>query len=205
MRWRIRCSERKSTMSGTSEWERRMLPATLRADEDRRRIRGYAIVFDSLSHDLGGFREIIKPEAVERTIREALDVRALVDHDTGKVIGRTKAGTLMLRKDGHGLRIEIDPPDTTVGRDILESIRRGDITGMSFGFRTLDDEWHMEDGEPIREVTDMIIREVSIVAMPAYEATDVAVAKRSLQSHTQAQMGSSIQWLQKVHQTRLAR
>src|SRR5690349_10498157 len=86
-----------------------------------RTIRGYAIVFNALSQDLGGFREIIKPEAVDRTLSEALDVRALVDHDPGKVIGRTRAGTLTLRKDKTGLKVVIDPADTTYGRDILES------------------------------------------------------------------------------------
>ena len=62
-------------------------------------IEGHAVVFNSLSEDLGGFREIIKPEAVDRTLREAVDVRALVNHDAGQVIGRTRAGTLTLRKD----------------------------------------------------------------------------------------------------------
>src|SRR6185295_5700179 len=116
---------------------------------------GYAIVFNALSQDLGGFREIITPEAVDRTLSEALDVRALVDHDSGKVIGRTRSGTLALRKDRKGLSVEIDPADTTAGRDILESVRRGDISGMSFAFRTLTDNWRKEDGETIREVLDM--------------------------------------------------
>lgn len=198
-------------MSAVSEWEYRRIDVPVRADEDRRRLRGYAIVFNSLSEELGGFREIIKPEAIDRTLQQALDVRALVDHDSGKVIGRTRAGTLMLRKDSRGLAIDIDPPDTTVGRDIMESVRRGDITGMSFGFRTVSDQWHTEDGEDVREVTDMIVREVSIVSFPAYEATDVKVragldvAIRSLEHYRKERMGSSIAWLQKVHQTRMAR
>ena len=169
-----------------------------------RKIRGYAVVFNAKSQNLGGFREIIKPEAVDRTLSEALDVRALVDHDTGKVIGRTKAGTLALRKDKKGLRVEIDPADTTAGRDVLESVRRGDISGMSFAFRTLTDEWRMEDGETIREVLDMTISEVSIVSFPAYTQTSVEVAQRSLEQFQKAQAGSRLEWLKKVHKTKLA-
>ena len=78
-----------------------------------RTLRGYAIAFNSISEDLGGFREIILPDAVDRTLRERLDVRALVDHDPSQVLGRTTAGTLRLEKDAKGLIAEIDPPDTT--------------------------------------------------------------------------------------------
>lgn len=77
------------------------------ASDNGRKIRGYPIVFNSLSVDLGGFREIIAPEAVERTLNEGLDVRALVDHDSSKVIGRTRSGTLRLRKDAKGLLMEL--------------------------------------------------------------------------------------------------
>jgi len=170
-----------------------------------RKIRGTAIVFNSLSRDLGGFREIIKPEAIDRTLREGLDVRALVDHDTGKIIGRTKSGTLLMRRDRHGLRIEIDPPNTSYARDLMESVERGDISGMSFGFRVVADEWRMDDGDPIREVTDMIVSEVSVVGFPAYEMTDVSVAQRSLQQFTAAHGGSRLEFLKRWHKTKLAR
>lgn len=188
------------------DYERREITAELRVDAmDGRKIRGYAIVFDSLSQDLGGFKERIMPSAVDRTLSEALDVRALIDHDSSKVIGRTRAGTLEIRKDHRGLRVMIDPPNTSAANDILESIRRGDITGMSFGFRTLEDDWHIEDGMDVRDVTDMRISEVSIVSFPAYTATDVQVATRSLKAfREQREAGMSIEWARKLHQIKLA-
>jgi HK97 family phage prohead protease len=186
--------------------ERRVSLGELRADADDRKLRGYAIVFNQLSLDLGGFRERILPSAVTRTLKDALDVRALIDHDPSKIIGRTRAGTLELRKDGRGLKATIDPPNTTVARDLMESVGRGDISGMSFAFRTLEDDWHMEDGEPVREVMDMEIREVSIVSFPAYPQTDVAVAVRSLTAFQATQKPRhSLDWWRRWHKTQLAR
>jgi HK97 family phage prohead protease len=163
-------------MSASNQWETRHIGFEGRAElSEDKRIRGYAIVFGVKSVDLGGFREIIRPSAVDRTLREGLDVRAYFNHDTDKVLGRTSAGTLRLQKDGHGLRAEISPPNTAMAKDLMVSIKRGDISGMSFRFRALDDEWHLEDGMPIREVADMVIGEVSIVSEPAYPDTEVAV------------------------------
>jgi len=153
---------------------------------DDRLIRGMPIVFNSLSLDLGGFREIITPAAVDRTFRDAIDVRALVDHDSAKIMGRRSAGTLTLRKEADGIIARIDPPDTSYAKDIVVSIERGDVDGMSFGFRVITDEWRLQDGEPVREVHDMEIREVSIVTFPAYEETDVSMAKRSLEAFLKA-------------------
>jgi len=172
--------------------------------EDQK-IRGTAIVFNSRSVDLGGFTEIIMPEAVDRTIRDGLDVRALIDHDSAKVIGRTRSGTLSLRKTMRGLEIVVDPPNTSYARDLLESVGRGDISGMSFGFRVLDDEWRLEDGQPVREVTDMVVSEVSVVSFPAYQETDVSIAQRSLQAFQEAHGGHKLDLMRKFHKTRLAR
>jgi len=174
--------------------------------DNGRKIRGYAIRFNSLSQDLGGFKEYIAPEAVDRTLSEGLDVRALVDHDSGKVIGRTRAGTLILRKDSKGLAIQIEPDEEiSYAKDIMRAVARGDVSGMSFGFRTLGDEWNYEGDEPIRTVTDMRISEVSIVTFPAYQQTDVAVAQRSLQAYHEQHQGNRINWLMKWQKTKFAR
>lgn len=189
--------------------ERRMVSAELRveqADGDFRPIiRGYAIVFDSLSENLGGFREQIDPGAVERTLRERLDVRALVDHDPSKILGRTRAGTLRMHSDRVGLRVEIDPPNTSTARDIVESMRSGDVSGMSFAFRTLDDEWNMQGGVPIRTLRDMTIHDVSVVTYPAYPATEVNVALRALEKYqaSRAVYRPSLRMLEQMHRQRM--
>ena len=187
--------------------ERRLSLGEIQTDLTQdHKIRGYAIVFNKLSLDLGGFRERILPEAVQRTLNEGLDVRALVDHDSSKIIGRTRAGTLVLKKDGRGLGVVIDPPNTSVGRDLMVSVDRGDVSGMSFSFRTLEDDWHMEDGVPIREVLDMTIREVSVVTFPAYPDTDVQVAKRSLSEFQAGRpQKHTLDYWRKWHRNQLAR
>lgn len=142
---------------------------------------GYAAVFDSRSHDLGGLVEVIRPTAFTRTLRENPDVRALVDHDASKVLGRTAAGTLRLEVDERGLRVEIDPPDTTAARDLLESVRRGDVDGMSFAFRVPKGGHEIDYGGdiPTRYLLDVDLREISVVTFPAYP--DARVALRALE------------------------
>jgi len=136
-------------------------------------ITGYAAVFNSRSENLGGFVEIIKQGAFARSISEGADVRALVDHDSSRIIGRTKSGTLKISEDARGLKIEVVPPNTTVGRDVVESIKRGDLDGMSFGFRVKKDDWKAVDGGMLRELHDVDLVDISVVSFPAYLATSV--------------------------------
>jgi len=107
---------------------RRAHIARLRADQGtddfRPVLRGTAIVFNTQSLDLGGFIEIIRPRAFDRTVSEKIDLRALVDHDTGKVLGRISAATMKMKVSADGVDVEISPPNTSVGRDIVESVRR---------------------------------------------------------------------------------
>lgn len=141
---------------------------------DGKRLDGYAIVFNALSLDLGGFREQIAPEAVDRALNDGADVRALFDHDSGKVLGRTRAGTLSLKKEGKGLRAIIEPDlGISYASDVVRAVARGDISSMSFGFRVLADAWDYEGTTPIRTVLDMELSEVSIVSWPAYTQTSI--------------------------------
>lgn len=157
------------------EIERRTLTGIeVRATEGQSsKIVGYAAVFNSMSEDLG-FREIVMPGAFDRALLEGQDVRALVNHDENQILGRTKSGTLRLSIDPKGLLAEITPPDTQAARDIMTSIKRGDLDGMSFAFRTLTDAWRTQDGQQIRELRDLDLVDVSVVAFPAYEATSVS-------------------------------
>lgn len=146
-------------------------------------ITGYAAVYDSLSEDLGGFYEVVRPGAFDRAMGET-DVRALFNHEPSYILGREKAKTLRLFDDSKGLRYEIDAPDTQCARDLITSIERGDIDGSSFGFIIVGERWSTApDGSPLRELTDVLPFDVSPVTYPAYEGTaapDVAVALRSL-------------------------
>lgn len=137
---------------------------------------GYAAIFNAET-DIGGFfRERIKPGAFARAIAEQQDVRALFNHDANFLIGRLGAGTLRMAEDEHGLRVEIDPPDTQTGREVVELIRRGDIYGMSFGFMATQESWDsMEDGVALRILEDVDLFDVSPVTFPAYEKTEVSV------------------------------
>jgi HK97 family phage prohead protease len=147
-------------------------------------IEGYAAVFNAESEDLGGFREVIRPGSFKKTIGEA-DVRALINHDPTLVIGRTRAKTLDLREDIHGLRVKITPPDTSYARDLMESMRRGDIDQMSFGFETVRDEWHISGEEITRTLLEVRLFDVSVVTYPAYPQTSAQV--RSHVSELQSQ------------------
>ena len=161
--------------------ERRALAATpeVRADNGVKVARGYAALFNSEA-DIGGyFREIIAPGAFADTLKSA-DVRALVDHDTGRVIGRSSSGTLRLEEDDKGLAVEIDLPDTSEGRDLAVLLERGDISGMSFGFRVTHDEWDETGDTPLRTIRAVELFEVSAVAFPAYDDTEIGL--RSLES-----------------------
>lgn len=95
-------------------------------------LEGYAAVFNEET-DLYFWREMIAPGAFAESIKED-DQRALVNHDTSLVIGRSSTDSLRCQEDKTGLRVEIDLPDTTYARDLYACVERGDIDGMSIGF-----------------------------------------------------------------------
>ena len=161
-------------------------PVTLRAAEDGQptQIVGYSAVFgvDTIVRDwFGTFRERIKKGAFRRALREAQDVRALRNHDSDNVLGRTASKTLRLKEDDIGLHIEVDIPNTTVGRDTAELIKRGDISGMSFAFVVIAERWIAgQEGQPdLRIIEDVDLYDVGPVTFPAYPTTTADVRDAS--------------------------
>ena len=140
-------------------------------------------MFNQLSSDLGGFREIIAENAFSDVLND--DVRALVNHDPNLLLGRTTSGTLRLEQTDEGLQYSFDVPDTTYGRDLIISMERGDITQSSFAFTIEDDSWETtEDGE-VRTINKVKqLYDCSCVTYPAYpDADDLTLAQRSLATY----------------------
>jgi uncharacterized protein len=153
----------------------------IREDTDGMHLEGYAALFNSRSENLGGFTETIKPGAFRSSLKSRNDVKLLWNHDSGAVMGSTRAGTLQLTEDDRGLRVSATLPDTTYGRDARELVRRGDVTGFSFGFSMPargGDEWNSEGTE--RVLKSVRLHEVSLVAFPAYPATNGTATMRGL-------------------------
>jgi HK97 family phage prohead protease len=164
---------------------------------------GTAIVTDSLSVDLGGFKEIIRPSALTRALAPDADIRALHNHNSDHLLGRTTARTLRLRGMAKGLETRIAVPDTQAGRDTVTSVERRDLTGMSFAFRVPKDGdlWRVDGETVIREVLDMHVVEVSAVAFPAYHQTEISVQRGASAG---AAGRHSRQWWEQVHRCRVA-
>ena len=147
-------------------------------------VQGYAVVWNRLSVDLGGFRERILPGAFDKVLNRQRGRRDLVsyyNHDHNFLLGRESAGTLEVFQDDKGLGYRVYPPATRA--DVIESIARRDVKGSSFTFSinghggesfTTD-----ESGRAIREVRDATIYELGPVVQPAYESTTSQVARRS--------------------------
>jgi HK97 family phage prohead protease len=142
---------------------------------------GRPVVYGSYSEDLGGFKEIIQRGAFTDSL--SADIRALVEHQPTLLLGRTSSNTVNITEDDEGLLVEINPPDIQSARDLMVSIERGDIRGMSFGFSVPSggEQWDYDQSPPLRTVTRAVLHEITITSMPAYSATNVAVAMRSLQ------------------------
>lgn len=163
--------------------ERRAFSADFRIEseegEKSPKIIGYAAKFNSLSEEMWGFRETIAKGAFAEALKDG-DVRALFNHDPNIVLGRSTAGTLVLTEDDIGLRYEITPPDTQTVRDIIESIKRGDISQSSFAFSMQgdgNDEWQeLPDDKAVRTIKKVSrLFDISPVTYPAYSDTESGV------------------------------
>lgn len=150
-------------------------------------IEGYFSVFDSPYIIGGGMVETVSKGAFSETL--GLDIRRLINHDSGLVIGRTKANTLELFEDNHGLfgRIHINPKDTDA-KNIYERVKRGDVSQCSFGFDILDEDTEIqEDGTVHFNIRKVKLYEVSIVTFPRYEETEVSARSKQAEDFRKAE------------------
>ncbi|ROX83683.1 HK97 family phage prohead protease [Enterococcus durans] len=150
-----------------------------RSDEEThtRTISGYAAVFNSPTRLWEDLDEVIAPGAFSRAVSSS-DVRCLFNHDWSNVLGRTKSGTLRLEEDERGLKFEVDLPDTTIARDLIKSMERGDINQCSFGFIPTEETWDYNSTPMLRTIHEVELYEVSIVPLPAYEDTEAALRSK---------------------------
>lgn len=168
----------------------------LRANEGDgtgRILAGHGAVYDKLSDDLGGFRELFRPGSLSDTIRRD-DIRSLFNHNPSFILGRKRAKTLMLEEDASGVFYEVTLPDTSYARDLEVSVERRDITGCSIMFRVVnpgkDELWYVDSKEVDRvdafmamwdgrkhkierHVLKARLAEIGPVTFPAYPQTNV--------------------------------
>lgn len=145
-----------------------------REEEDQKYIEGYFAVFNSKYDIAPGLSESIAPGAFDNTL--AGDIRALINHDTTLVLGRTKARTLELKTDSRGLwgRIQINPNDQDA-MNLYERVKRGDVDQCSFGFDIVSEETDFESSDEIHwTITEVRLYEVSCCTFPAYEETSIS-------------------------------
>lgn len=147
-------------------------------------IAGYFAVFDEVYNIYDGYAERIDPHAFDSSING--DIRALIDHNTAEVLGRTTANTLTFKVDDHGLygEIAVNPNDRGA-MDLYARVQRGDVNQCSFGFviNQARDEYR-NDGTILTTITDLTLFEVSVCTFPAYETT--AVQARAKDAHDNA-------------------
>lgn len=151
---------------------------------ENRKVVGYALKFNTESNDLGGFVESIESNALDGVLENS-DVLCLLNHDEKRgVLARWRKGkgSLNLSVDDIGLKYEFEAPNTALGSELLEGIKRGDISASSFAFQINEDRWQKVDENKYKRVIKSFktIYDVSPVYYPAYDTTDVSIAKRGL-------------------------
>lgn len=149
-------------------------------------ITGYAAVWNKMSEDLGGFREVLAPGAFTRALERGNTIKLLYDHDSAAVLASTSNGTLELREDETGLHVwaRVDMTDPDVQR-VAAKLRSGIVDQMSFAFSMDEDseeDWDYQGGVPVRTIRSVsALYEASVVAFPAYTSTKVALLERAVQ------------------------
>jgi HK97 family phage prohead protease len=143
-----------------------------------RSINGYGVVWDSLSQDMGNWKEKIAPGAFSESLKTLNpDPMILYAHDDASILGRVSSGTATVREDSIGVRFSCQLPNTGPARDLIALAERGDLSSCSFAFSILEggDEWQEVGNLAIRTVTKAVLWEISIVGQPAYSASSFSL------------------------------
>lgn len=156
--------------------ERRIIQTRAEVSPSENLIFGYAVVFDSLSEEMGGFREVIKPGSFTQTLADkSVRRHAFWNHESRLVLGSQENGSLVLRQDSKGIYFECRPQPTSYANDLMMLLRSGDVRKCSFGFMCAPggSDWsESDDGQVLRTITNAKLYEVSVVTEPAYVATE---------------------------------
>lgn len=159
--------------------EVRTINIEVRAEKvnDKPHIKGVSPVYEAMSEDLGGWREIIHRGAFSRSINNETEILSTWNHDTGRILGNTRSGTLKLEEREDGVHFDIDPPAHAA--DVMESIQRGDVHSASFGMNVLRDNLQEDtDGLIVRHIFEARLRTVDPCAIPAYSQSSSEVRSK---------------------------
>lgn len=140
-----------------------------------RTISGYAVTWQDLSRNLGGFKEKASKGCFAQSLKDNPDVMCLYGHDPNQILGRVSSGTLTIAEDSKGLRFSCKLPNTSTANDLIELMDRGDLRNMSFGFSVPQggDDWSDVGGEVVRTLLQVTLYEISVVGDPAYTTSSV--------------------------------
>ena len=171
--------EERWCVTGADEKRIAYTTLDLRQADNGTTLYGYAALFDSPSEPMP-FIEYVKRGAFSKTLNDGADVRLLIDHE-GVPLARTKSGTMRLMEDERGLAVEadLDPMNPDAAR-VISAMKRGDLSQMSFAFRTIKDQF--SDDRMVRELREVQLYDVSVVTFPAYEQTVAEIRSRLLQT-----------------------
>ena len=151
-------------------------PVELRAGDKGKKLGGYALKYNRLSQNMGGFVEQVAPGALNKTLADGGDVLCRYQHEDEFLLGRTSSGTLRLMPDDVGLPYEVDLPNTSYANDVAALAERGDVSHSSFSFYTIEDEWGFtEQGFPLRTLLQIQLVDVAPVVQPAYLDTSTGL------------------------------
>lgn len=162
-------------MPKSPKLEKRYLPVELVENEEQKlKLGGYALKWNEVATSLPDFQERFLPGAFTEFLATGEDVRCFFNHDTDKLLGRTASGTLRLWEDEVGLAYELDLPPTPLGEEVAALVARGDLRGVSVGFRVIDESFEQTNGVLLRTISKAELFEISIAIDPVYEGTSVA-------------------------------